>query len=106
MLNVEALAQEMGFEVEDVMMLVTMFVESAQTSLEAIFEAIPTGDLNTLAQEAHSIKGSAANLQLEAISKLALIIESAAKNNLECDYQKVATALKTKIDALNEPAIS
>ncbi len=106
MLDIEALAQEMGFEVEDVMMLVSMFVEGAQTSLEAIFQAIPATDLETLAQEAHSIKGSAANLKLENISKLALIIESAAKNNLECDYQKVATVLQEKIDALNTPALT
>ena len=105
MLDIEALAQEMGFEMEDVMMLVTMFVEGAQTSLETILVAIPTNDLDTLAQEAHSIKGSAANLKLEAISKLAFIIESAAKNHLECDYQKVATTLQEKINTLNELAI-
>ncbi|RUM65660.1 MAG: hypothetical protein DSZ06_04680 [Sulfurospirillum sp.] len=58
-------------------------------------------DLNTITNEAHSIKGSAANLKLDEISKLALIIEQASKNNLKCDYNLVLGKMEEKVKQIN-----
>jgi HPt (histidine-containing phosphotransfer) domain-containing protein len=101
MLDIDKLANELGFEAEDIQMLVTMFVESANQSLANIEGALQSGDFQTLSSEAHSIKGSAANLKLDSISKLALIIEQASKNDLECDYKAVISKLSSEIEKIS-----
>jgi len=101
MLDLNKLATDLGFEVEDIHILLEMFIENANQSLEHIEGALQTGDLQTLSLEAHSIKGSAANLQLEEITQSAHIIEESAKQNLECDYQKIASQLKEQLQELS-----
>ena len=56
-INVEKLSQELGFDSEDVTMLLELFCEGVQSSLARIEEAIEADDYATIAKEAHSSKG-------------------------------------------------
>ncbi len=56
------------------------FVETLRSQIQIMREAISTGDADRLWREAHSIKGGAANLVAEKLSRLALEIEKVGKS--------------------------
>ncbi|MBA3921671.1 MAG: response regulator, partial [Nostocaceae cyanobacterium] len=55
--------------------LLEIFVENAQTDIQAIALAIPINDYSTLEQKAHRLKGSSANVGVTYISDLAAELE-------------------------------
>ncbi len=56
--------------------LLQIFVESAQTDIQAIALAIPMNDYSTLEQKTHRLKGSSANVGVTYISDLAAELEA------------------------------
>lgn len=96
-MNVELIAQTLGFDVEDVSMLLDMFVDNANESLEMLDTAINKSDFDTIKNAAHAIKGSASNLLLSEITTIAGEIEIAAKEKKAIDYHTKYSALKNEI---------
>jgi HPt (histidine-containing phosphotransfer) domain-containing protein len=97
-LDLQKLADEMDFDLEDVEMLLEVFLEGVEISLKNMQEAIDKDNKKELFHLAHSIKGSALNLRLRDISEFAKEIEMRARNNEECDYQNKYEKLKKLID--------
>jgi HPt (histidine-containing phosphotransfer) domain-containing protein len=106
MIDIEALAQALDFEVADVEMLLELFVESAQVYLANIEDAISGKDLSSIAESAHAIKGSASNLMLTEIQELARQMESAAKASKDIDYLSLYEQIDERLETLNEVHIS
>jgi HPt (histidine-containing phosphotransfer) domain-containing protein len=102
MIDIENLANELDFDIEDVYVLVELFVENAQISLANIEDAIETNDTATIANEAHAIKGSAANLMLVDIQDIAREMENAAKENRRINFFSLFSQIEEKIDKLSE----
>jgi len=102
MIDIERLATELDFDIEDVYVLVELFVENAQVSLANIEEAIEGNDIQTIQNEAHAIKGSAANLLLVDIQSMARDMETAALENRKINYLSLFTQIEESIEALNE----
>jgi len=102
MINIEALAKELDFDIEDVCVLIELFIENAQVSLANIEEAIERSDAKTIQNEAHAIKGSAANLMLTDIQDMARAMENAAGNNQRINYLSLFTQIEEKIEILSE----
>jgi len=102
MIDIEKLAKELDFDIEDVYVLVELFVENAQVSLANIEEAIEKGDTTTIQSEAHAIKGSAANLMLADIQDIAREMENAARESQRINYLSLYSQLDAKIDKLSE----
>ncbi len=102
MIDIEQLALELDFDVEDVEILIELFTENAQVSLANIEEAIETNDITTIKNEAHAIKGSAANLLLVDIQDIAREIENAAMQNSPINYLSHFSKLEEKIERLCE----
>ena len=102
MIDIERLATELDFDIEDVYVLVELFVENAQVSLANIEEAIEGNDIQTIQNEAHAIKGSAANLLLVDIQSMARDMETAALENRKINYLSLFTKIEERIEALNE----
>jgi HPt (histidine-containing phosphotransfer) domain-containing protein len=102
MIDFKEIAEELDFDIEDVMMLIDMYLESAQDSIENIVVAIKANDLETIKNEAHAIKGSSANLKLDDIRILAKEIELSATENQAIDYHAVISKLYEKIELLKE----
>ncbi len=102
MLDIEALATALDFDIEDVSVLVELFVENAQVSLANIEEAIEGNDLQVIQNEAHAIKGSAANLMLVDIQDMARELEEAAKSNHKINYLSFFSQIEEKIEKLSE----
>ncbi len=106
MMDIEALAETLDFDIEDVAILVELFVENAQVSLANIEEAIEGNDIASIQNEAHAIKGSAANLMLVDIQNMARDMEEAARENRKINYLSLFSQIEEKIEILSEVQIS
>ncbi len=102
MIDLETLADNLDFDIEDVYVLLELFIENAQASLASIEEAIEAKNLETIANEAHAIKGSAANLMLVDIQDIAREIENAAKERSQINYLSLFELLEEKIEKISE----
>ncbi len=102
MINLEKISQQLGFEEEEVQMLLDMFYESTTQSMQTLKNAIETLDFETIKQEAHSIKGSAANLMLDDIFNISKEIEDAAKDKLNINYNRIYSLLESSLHSLKE----
>jgi len=102
MINIEALAKQLDFDIEDVCVLVELFIENAQVSLANIEEAIEGKNISVIQNEAHAIKGSAANLMLADIQDMARDMENAARNNQKINYLSLFGRIEEQIDLLSE----
>ena len=105
MIDLDKLAVQLGFETEEVAMLLEMFLESAQSSLEELKEAIDTQDMDAIRTHAHSIKGSATNLTLDSIYLQAKQIEDAARAGESISYENAFEKLSTMIDTITIPEV-
>ncbi|MBN2782467.1 MAG: Hpt domain-containing protein, partial [Campylobacterales bacterium] len=98
-LDLEAMASELDFDLEDVEMLVESFLETADESLEDMKIAIESNDMDGIFQSAHAIKGISANLTLNHISNIAKEIEMSARTSESIDfiskYQELSSVIKS-----------
>ena len=85
-IDLQKIADELDFDLEDVEMLMEVFIESAEESLVSLKKAIDIVDYENIFMSAHSIKGSSANLMLNDISTLAKEIEFSAHKLIDIDY--------------------
>ena len=96
--DLEKIAEELDFDLEDVEMLLEVFLEGAKENLQVLKTAIDSGDMETTFKTAHAIKGSAANLTLKEISEIAKDIELNARKECAIDYQDRYKKLHLLID--------
>jgi histidine phosphotransfer protein HptB len=80
-MNFEKLAGEIGFEKEEYMELIDLFISTTAGDIGKLITAINKGDFNAAERAAHSIKGASSSLGLTEISNEAKKIEYAAKEN-------------------------
>jgi len=99
-IDLQKIADELEFDLEDVEMLIEVFIDSAEESLETLSEAIENNDYDNIFKSAHAIKGSAANLTLFEISELAKTLESEARESNGFDYKSTFNQLNLLIENL------
>ena len=98
--DLQKIADELDFDLEDIEMLMEVFLESAEESLQTLKGAIDSNDLETIYSSAHAIKGSSANLTLNEISVIAKDIESNAREKNSFDYLEYYNRLERLIHSL------
>lgn len=81
-MNFEKLAVEIGFEKEEYMELIELFINTTTSDIDKLKTAINNSDFNTAEKTAHSIKGAASSLGLTEIANEAKKIEYTAKPGL------------------------
>ncbi len=81
-------------------MLMEIFKETANEELVKCKCGIDNKDFEQISSSAHSIKGSAANLMLDEISKCSKVIELSAKHKDNIDYLNEYNILKELIYTL------
>ena len=101
-MNIQQIADILEFELEDVQMLMNMFLADAKESLINVQSAIEANDYQQIKNSAHSIKGSASNLMLEEISLMAQQIEQLAKTNTVADYRALFSNLALQLQSIEE----
>jgi len=99
-LDFQKIADELEFDLEDVEMLIEVFIESALESLALLEHGIKNKDFKEIYESAHAIKGSSANLTLMEISNLAKNIESSAREAIEVDYEHLYTDLAGLVNGI------
>ncbi len=99
-MTLEAIAKALGFEVEDVRMIVEAFQEDATLQMQHLEKAIETHAFEAIVEASHAIKGSAANLQLEVIASLAKELEAHAREQAPFEYQHTYSKLALELEAL------
>ncbi len=96
-MRLQEIADKLGFDLEDVEMLMDMFISDSISSIEDIQTHIIEDDKQELKNIAHGIKGSAANLMLCDIASMAKEIEQFASSDSDIDYEELFTKLRDKI---------
>jgi len=99
-LDIQKIADELDFDLSDVEMLLDVFIETAEESLEVLNTAIITLNYDEIYNVSHSIKGSAANLKLAKISDLAKKLELAAASKEEIEYKEISLQLSIEINKI------
>ncbi len=105
MLDIELLAEKLEFDLEDVQMLLNMFIENADESMITLKNAIEQNNFKEIKNSAHAIKGSASNLMLEEITQISADMEEFAKNELNADYRSLFTNLTSELEILQKTEV-
>ncbi|MCF6172365.1 MAG: Hpt domain-containing protein [Campylobacteraceae bacterium] len=101
-IDLQKIADNLDFDLEDVEMLIEVFLQSARDNLQILKNAIEANDFESIFQSAHAIKGSAANFTLKEISNLAKDMESNARKRLNIDYKKEYKKLKFLVEKIQK----
>jgi DNA-binding response OmpR family regulator len=92
--------REFGGNAELLMTVVNQFLAQVQQQVPMMREALTRSDADTIRQEAHKIKGGAANLTAGRVSDWARRIESLAGNNQLDEIAEMLDTLDTEMDNL------
>jgi signal transduction histidine kinase/ligand-binding sensor domain-containing protein/CheY-like chemotaxis protein/HPt (histidine-containing phosphotransfer) domain-containing protein len=76
--------------------LVKLFIESGDSVLKEIRDALERGDLAAVGRAAHSLKGSSANMHASSTSEAAARLESAARSGAVRDVPQLETQLRAE----------
>ncbi|MEA3290463.1 MAG: Hpt domain-containing protein [Campylobacterota bacterium] len=101
-IDLQQIADNLDFDLEDVEMLMEVFLEGAQESLAALKEAVDNNDMDGIYKSAHSLKGSSANLMLTDISEIAKDMELNAREQNNIEYSIKYDELEEKVSALTK----
>ncbi len=102
MLDLELLAEKLEFSLEDVQMLLNMFIENANKSMLTLNDALKQNNFKEIRNSSHAIKGSASNLMLEEITQISTYMEEFAKNELDANYKSLFTDLSSELEILKK----
>ena len=100
-IDLQEIADYLDFDLEDVEMLIEVFLEGAYKNMQELKIAINMNNLQDIHKAAHAIKGSAANLTFANIADIAKEIEENAKKSNTVDYDKKYEELKVAIDDIS-----
>lgn len=103
----QQLRQLAGEDAEFEAELLAMFLQDAANSLRRLEQAIATGDIQSVEEIAHSLRGASANVGASAIARAAYQLEQAARNGrlsdapsllqqLERHCQRIQTQLQVR----------
>ena len=96
----DAIAEQLGCTRDDIDMLLTMFHNNANSSLEEMKKMIELKDMQGIVDTAHAISGGAGTLRLDDIYQLSKKIEMAAKTGQNLDYQASYNRLNTLVEMI------
>ena len=99
-INLKEIVEKLDFDIEDVEMLLEVFLENAEISLLTLKKAIDQNDLEQIFKSAHAINGSAGNLTLREISDYAKNIEDSARERKSINYTQIFEKLKKSIEEI------
>jgi HPt (histidine-containing phosphotransfer) domain-containing protein len=96
-MNLSGLASSLGFEENEFLELVDLFVETATSDMAKLDAAISSGAAEETVEAAHSIKGAAGNLGFRDIYELAKEIEMNARQHVLEGSLRAAQSIRGKL---------
>jgi signal transduction histidine kinase/CheY-like chemotaxis protein/HPt (histidine-containing phosphotransfer) domain-containing protein len=100
--DINELAIAMDYDVEDVQIMVNMFLNRIDGQLQVLKDASNSLDHDALFSTAHAIKGSSGNLKLHTVYHLSGEIESAARDKRPINYHDMIQKLADEIDEVRK----
>ena len=97
------LASKLGFDEDDFMELVDLFVTTTLSDIEKIKKSVRQGNSQDAAAASHSIKGAAGNLGLNELFTLAKDMEKQARQGSLADFEIYVSDLENRTNALKKP---
>lgn len=94
------LADKLGLDVEDIIELFELYVETTASDLVELKGAIQGKDSQLAHAKAHSIKGASGNLGLDEMYNLAKEIDDRAQGNSLDGLEEMIQALEEKYNSL------
>jgi signal transduction histidine kinase/DNA-binding response OmpR family regulator len=100
-LDAKHLTKELMLSMEELTMLLELFVNKMHETLPLLQEAIEEKDFGQIAKKAHNIKGSSGNFRIEFLQKIASEMETMAnKKDLNYDYEGSFQKIKEAIESI------
>jgi HPt (histidine-containing phosphotransfer) domain-containing protein len=100
--DLQKIADELEFDLDDVKMLIDVFTESTIKSMKTLKIAIDNNDFDNIFKSAHAISGSSANLTLMDISDLAKSIETESRKSQKINYHNIYNKLNLLIQKIKQ----
>lgn len=99
-MDIKALADNLGLEEDEYLELADLLVETGMVDLNNMESAVKTGDYDTAAKAAHSIKGASGNLGIMDVYELAKAVEAELRNNSLAAVDGQIKEIREKLEAL------
>jgi HPt (histidine-containing phosphotransfer) domain-containing protein len=99
--NLDALHELTGGDLEFERELVETFVNSGDRCLAEIIAALSVSDMETIGKRAHALKGASANIHAHTLSMAASNLENAARRNSVQEVDELVRQLKKRLHAVN-----
>ncbi len=93
-IKLQDIANKVRFTQDNTKKLIEIFYTSSNTILENILIAIEKKDFESIHRNAHSLKGSSANLLFSNVAKIAQEIEDAAAHKKNYSYKEQVLNIK------------
>jgi two-component system, sensor histidine kinase and response regulator len=100
--DIDALHELTGGDVEFERELIETFVSSGDQCLAEIVAALEVSDCETIGNRAHALKGASANIQAHTLTVAASVLEHAAREGSVQDLEGLVHQLKTQLRAVND----
>ena len=81
-MNINAIADNLGLEIEDIKELLDLYVKTTSAELKELKAALASNNAEKVHKNSHSIKGSSGNLGLTDLFELARKIDDRARENI------------------------
>lgn len=102
MYDLEAIASELGFGIDDVKTIVSVFANDTVDAIENIETMCQNKAWSEIKDEAHAIKGSAGNMKLTPLYTLGKSLEDAALASDESLVLTLLDELRTSVTQLQQ----
>lgn len=103
-MNITEQATSLGLEKNEYLELLDIFIESTDSDLTKLEDAVDFGRLKEAIQLAHHIKGAACNLNLEIMIESVTNIEGKVRNGKLGESKELIQSLKGQLSVLRETA--
>ncbi|MCK5674973.1 MAG: Hpt domain-containing protein [Spirochaetales bacterium] len=100
--SLKSLADEIEFDVEDFVPLIVLFVDTTDSNLIDISNAVKQSDKESISTNIHNIKGAAMNLGLEYISGIMDQMSLLNKNESFADIGNRVEECKVELGKLKK----
>ena len=94
------MSEKLGLDEEDCAEILSLFIETTISDLDALGRAIEKGDPALAVESAHSIKGASATLGFDKISSLAAEVEMKARKGVLDGAEGAANLMRDHIEGV------
>jgi HPt (histidine-containing phosphotransfer) domain-containing protein len=101
-MNLKELGLELGLEQDEIRELLVIFIETSESDIDKLQQAVVEGDAKRAADAAHSIKGASANLGFMDIFSVAKNLEQKARENSLEDLTDEVLIIKDRLSKIEK----